>query len=125
MGNRKNDILQGTLALLVLKTLAANKRMHGYAITTHIQKVSGDLLRDLRHSPRALLKTPAFTITVALTLALGIGANSAVFSAIHAVLLRPLPFPSGDQLMQLQQTDRKNPPTPVGPVRLMDWGRLN
>src|SRR5690349_14669904 len=45
MGNHKNDILQGTLALLVLKTLAANKRMHGYAITTHIQKVSGDLLR--------------------------------------------------------------------------------
>ena len=41
----KNDILQGTLALLVLKTLAANGWMHGYAITTHIQKVSADLLR--------------------------------------------------------------------------------
>jgi len=41
----KNDILQGTLTLLVLKTLAGNKRMHGYAITTHVQRVSGDLLR--------------------------------------------------------------------------------
>lgn len=41
----KNDILQGTLALLVLKTLASNGRMHGYAITTHIQRVSDDLLR--------------------------------------------------------------------------------
>ena len=41
----KNDILQGTLSLLVLKTLASNKRMHGYAITTHIQQVSSDLLR--------------------------------------------------------------------------------
>jgi PadR family transcriptional regulator len=41
----KNDILQGTLALLVLKTLASNKRMHGYAITTHIQRVSAELLR--------------------------------------------------------------------------------
>ena len=41
----KNDILQGTLTLLVLKTLAANRRMHGYAITTHLQRVSGDLLR--------------------------------------------------------------------------------
>ena len=41
----KNDILQGTLSLLVLKTLAFNKRMHGYAITTHIQRVSSDLLR--------------------------------------------------------------------------------
>jgi len=41
----KNDILQGTLTLLVLKTLASNKRLHGYAITTHVQRVSGDLLR--------------------------------------------------------------------------------
>ena len=41
----KNDILQGTLALLVLKTLASNRRMHGYAITTHIQRVSDDMLR--------------------------------------------------------------------------------
>src|SRR5918994_2758217 len=41
----KNDILQGTLVLLVLKTLASNKRMHGYALTTHIQRVSDDMLR--------------------------------------------------------------------------------
>ena len=45
MPQRKNDILQGTLALLVLKTLASQSRMHGYAITTHIQQVSADLLR--------------------------------------------------------------------------------
>jgi transcriptional regulator len=45
MGGRKNDILQGTLALLVLRTLASNERKHGYAITAHIQRVSGDLLR--------------------------------------------------------------------------------
>jgi PadR family transcriptional regulator, regulatory protein PadR len=42
---QKNDILQGTLALLVLRTLASTRRMHGYAITTHIQRVSADLLR--------------------------------------------------------------------------------
>ena len=45
MPQRKNDVLQGTLALLVLKTLASNPRMHGYAITTHLQKASADLLR--------------------------------------------------------------------------------
>ena len=45
MAAKKNDILQGTLALLVLQTLASNKRMHGYAITTHIQRASDDLLR--------------------------------------------------------------------------------
>jgi PadR family transcriptional regulator len=42
---KKNDILQGTLALLILKTLAAGRRMHGYAITAHIQRVSAQLLR--------------------------------------------------------------------------------
>jgi PadR family transcriptional regulator len=45
MARPKNDILQGTLALLVLKTLATGGRMHGYAITAHIQGVSADLLR--------------------------------------------------------------------------------
>jgi len=45
MPQRKNDILQGTLALLVLQTLASQSRMHGYAITIHIQQVSAELLR--------------------------------------------------------------------------------
>ena len=45
MPKQKNDILQGTLALLVLKSIAANGRMHGYAITAHIQRVSADMLR--------------------------------------------------------------------------------
>jgi transcriptional regulator len=42
---QKNDILQGTLSLLILKTLASNRKLHGYAITTHIQRVSDELLR--------------------------------------------------------------------------------
>jgi transcriptional regulator len=45
MGAKKNDILQGTLVLLILKTLATSPRMHGYAITTHVQRVSDQLLR--------------------------------------------------------------------------------
>src|SRR5215469_8034039 len=45
MGVKKTDVLQGTLGLLILRTLASQKRMHGYAITTHIQRVSGELLR--------------------------------------------------------------------------------
>jgi PadR family transcriptional regulator PadR len=45
MGTKKNDILQGTLALLILKTLNFHKRVHGYAITVHIQRVSDQLLR--------------------------------------------------------------------------------
>lgn len=45
MGTKKNDILQGTLALLILRTLASSRRMHGYAITSHIQRGSAQLLR--------------------------------------------------------------------------------
>ena len=52
MPRQKNDILQGTLALLVLKTLAAQGRMHGYAVTGHIQRASGELLRVEEGSPK-------------------------------------------------------------------------
>ena len=75
-------------------------------------------LRNLRLAVRSLVKAPAFSATVILTLALGIGANSAVFSAIDAVLLRPLPFPNGDALLLLKQSQLKSPEPNVAPVRL-------
>src|SRR5216683_7559777 len=76
---------------------------------------------------RFIRKSPTFSATVILTLALAIGANSAVFSAIDAILLRPLPFPNGDELMRLSQfnTKIKSPQTFVAPLRLEDWDRLN
>lgn len=85
----------------------------------------GVLLRNFRLAAGSLAKAPGFTVAVVLTLALGIGANSAVFSGIDAVLLRPLPFPDGDRLMRLYQHDPKNPTTYVAPVRLEDWNRMN
>ncbi len=82
-------------------------------------------VRNLSYAQRGLTKTPAFTVTVILTLALGIGANSAVFSAIYAVLLRPLPFPNGDQLTKLTQSRPKIQEPSVAPIRLEEWNRLN
>jgi putative ABC transport system permease protein len=82
-------------------------------------------LRNLRLSLRALAKSPAFSITVVLTLVLAIGANSAVFSAIDSVLLRPLPFPNSDRIVSIAQIQAKTPQPQIAPARLEDWNRMN
>ena len=82
---------------------------------------------NLKSAARFLRKSPGFSLTVILTLALGIGANSAVFSAIDAILLRPLPFPNANELVVLHQYNhtRKNPNGLLAPVRLEEWNRQN
>lgn len=85
------------------------------------------LRQDLRYAVRQLRKAPGFTAVAVITLALGIGANTAVFSVIDAILLKPLPFPHGDELMLVRQyMPREKSGSPfVAPVRLEDWNRMN
>ncbi len=65
-----------------------------------------EIAQDLRLAVRALARAPAFTLAVLVTLGLGIGASTAIFSVIHGVLLRPLPYPDGDRLVHLTQPAR-------------------
>ena len=60
-----------------------------------------NLRQDLRHGIRRLLRAPAFTVVTIVTLALGIGANTAIFSIVNGVILRPLGYPKPEQLMYL------------------------
>src|SRR5689334_21887807 len=81
----------------------------------------------LRSALRALVHRRGLALTIIATLTLGIGANSAIFSAVDAVLLKPLPFPAADRLVAVYESNasRRQSTALVAPGRLEEWNRMN
>jgi putative ABC transport system permease protein len=86
-----------------------------------------NIVRDVSYSGRVLFKSYAFTIVVVLTLALGIGANTAIFSFANGILLRPLPYPESDRLAVLDETALKEGGASIGVSypNFLDWREQN
>src|SRR5215468_1801945 len=85
--------------------------------------VVDNLVRDVRYAVRALARTPAFTLAALLALGLGIGANTAIFSVVSGVLLRPLPYRDSDRLMVVYDSFRQQGMEhgPGGIADFLDW----
>ncbi|HEY1340248.1 MAG TPA: ABC transporter permease [Bryobacteraceae bacterium] len=83
------------------------------------------LVQDLKFGVRLLLRAPGFTLVAAAVLALGIGANAAIFSVVDAVLLRPLPFRNPSELMVLWERAPQYPRNRVSPLNYQDWHDRN
>src|SRR5829696_10140745 len=84
------------------------------------------IIKDIRYGVRGLLKRPGFTVVALVALALGIGANTAIFSLVNAVVLRPLPYPEPDELVwvfgNLRQVSNR---ASVGPLDFLDYRSEN
>jgi hypothetical protein len=83
------------------------------------------LFQDIRFGTRMLRKNPGFTIVAVLTLALGVGANTAIFSVVKAVLLRGLPFKDPAQLVRVNESVVKGGRSPVAYLNYLDWRAQN
>ena len=97
-------------------------RQRRYVVTLGGESHMGSLLFDLRHSVRALMSSPVFTAVTVITLALGIGANSAIFSLVNAVLLRPIGYHDPERLMMIHEIipESRVPRFGVSPVDYLD-----
>ncbi|HEV8446001.1 MAG TPA: ABC transporter permease [Gemmatimonadaceae bacterium] len=116
--------LPGLIALAV-RARRSDRTTRAHEVDSRLEENMLDsLTQDIRFAVRALLSAPAFSLVAILTLALGIGANSAIFSVVNGVLLRPLAFPDPERLVSVRQVEivkGVSNTTTVSAVNLDDW----
>lgn len=116
------------ISVRFLRERVAERRVMRRSRSTQVPGMNagsaGTLIQDLHYAVRGLVKNPGFSLVAILTLALGIGANTAIFSVVDGILLRPLPFPESDRLVALCETNPAVADFCIGsPANVEDWDR--
>src|SRR6187402_2820088 len=83
------------------------------------------LLRDVRHSARSLRQSPGFTAIAVLTLAIGIGANTAIFSFLDGLLLKPLPYRDAGRIVRVLEKPPRGERNGISTLNFLDWQKDN
>src|SRR5580692_3245159 len=83
------------------------------------------MLRDVQYACRTLAKSPGFTVVSLLTLAIGIGANTAIFSFVDSALLKPLPYPDADRIVRVLEKPPGFPRNGIATLNFLDWQSQN
>ena len=102
--------------------------LNGCSVANVYNRIMASFLQDLKYGARLLAKTPGFTLIAVLSLALGIGANTTIFTLVNAVLLNPLPVEDPSRLMSVWTTDARNQAlgtSPISPLNFRDYRDRN
>ena len=117
--DRKQATRVARLELGLVSVESVKDRVRDVGWETHIER----LWQDVRYAGRALRKNPGFTAVAVFTLALGVGVNTAIFSVVNAVMLRPLPFGNPDRLVRIYESnpERGWPEFSASDPNFLDW----